>query len=69
MIDRQRLRELVHASGYKQKYLAQALGISPGALQNKLAGRSEFKLGEAQRLSFLLGLSPEEQARCFWRLR
>ena len=69
MIDRERLQAQVAASGYKKKYLARALGISAATLHMKLNGKSEFKLGEAQKLGFLLGLSEEEQARCFWALR
>ena len=62
MIDRERLNAQVAASGYKKKYLAQAMGMSAATLQNKL-------LGEAQQLGFLLGLSEEEQAQCFWALK
>ena len=43
--------------------------MSGATLQSRLQGKSEFKLQEAQRLSFLLGLSAEEQARCFWTLK
>lgn len=69
MIDRTRLNAQVAASGYKKKYLAQAMGMSGATLQNKLQGKSDFKLQEAQKLSFLLQLSEEEQARCFWALK
>ena len=69
MIDRERLNAQIAASGYKKKYLAQAMGMSVATLQNKLHGKSEFKLGEAQQLGFLLGLSEEEQAQCFWALK
>lgn len=69
MIDQQRLNAQIQASGYKKKFLAQALGISFPTFHSKLQGKSEFKLGEAQQLSFLLGLSEEEQARCFWTLK
>lgn len=69
MIDRERLNQKVRVSGYKRKYLAQAMRMSDSSLRNKLEGKSEFKLSEAQRLSVLLGLSPEEQNRCFWYLK
>ena len=69
MIDQNRLNAQIQASGYKKKYLARALGISAATLYSRLRGQSEFRLGEAQRLGFLLGLSAEEQARCFWTLK
>lgn len=69
MIDRARLNEHIRASGYQKQYIAQAMGISMGTLRHKLQGTSEFKLAEAQQLAFLLGLSEEEQTRCFWTLR
>lgn len=69
MIDRERLNQQVGESGYKLKYLAQAMRMSSTTLHSKLTGKSEFKLSEAQRLSVLLGLSEEEQNRCFWYLK
>lgn len=69
MIDRERLNQRIQVSGYKRKYLARAMRMSDSSLRNKLEGKSEFKLSEAQRLSVLLGLSPEEQTRCFWYLK
>ena len=63
MIDQNRLNAQIQASGYKKKYLARALGISAATLYSRLRGQSEFRLG------FLLGLSEEEQARCFWTLK
>ncbi len=66
MIDRQRLNQHIEASGYKRAYIASHMGLSRNALQNRLAGRQDFKLGQAQRLSWLLGLSEEERDRCFW---
>ncbi len=69
MIDRERLNQRVRSSGYKRKYLAQAMRVSDNTLRNKLSGKTDFKLGEAQRLGVLLGLSQEEQVRCFWYLK
>ena len=69
MIDRERLNQKVRSSGYKRKYLARARRVSDNTLRNKLSGKTDFKLGEAQRLGVLLGLSQEEQVRCFWYLK
>lgn len=69
MIDRERLNERIQGSGYKRKYLARAMRLSDSSLRNKLEGKSEFKLSEAQRLSVLLGLNQQEQVRCFWYLK
>ena len=69
MIDCKELNERVRTSGDKKKHLAHAMGITANTLRNKLTGKSAFKLEEAQQLSFLLGLSADEQERCFWRLK
>lgn len=69
MIDRERLNKRIQGSGYKRKYLASAMRLSDNSLRNKLEGRTEFKLSEAQRLGVLLGMNPEEQIRCFWYLK
>ena len=69
MVDCERLRRLVQASGFKKKHLAHALGICPRTLRQKLRGQSEFTLCEAQQLSLLLGLPADEQLRCFWLLQ
>lgn len=66
MIDTEFLQKLVSARGYKQKYLARFMNICVSSLRNKLDGKSDFKLSEAQRLSRLLNMTPDEIRRCFW---
>ena len=69
MIDQNRLNAQIQASGYKTKSLPRARGKAAATLDPRLRGQSESRRGEAQRLGFLLGLSEEEQARCFWTLK
>ena len=66
MIDTELLQNLVSSRGYKKKHLARFMNISFNSLQNKLTEKSDFKLSEAQRLSRLLDMTPDETARCFW---
>ena len=66
MIDTEFLQKSVSARGYKKKHLAQFMNLSFNSLQNKLTGKSHFKLSEAQRLSRLLNMTTDEIRRCFW---
>lgn len=60
------VKNLVAGSGYKLHHVARVLGISSNTLRLKLNGTSEFKVGEAQRLAELLGLSTEQRDACFF---
>lgn len=66
MIDTELLQNLVSSRGYKKKHLARFMNVSFNSFQNKLIGKSDFKLSEAQQLSRLLNMTPDEIARCFW---
>ena len=66
MTDIVRLREHIRQRGYKLGHIAQVMGISANTLRLKLIEQSEFKVGEAERLATLLGLTPEEREACFW---
>lgn len=66
MTDTARLREYIRQSGYKLGHIAQVMGISANTLRLKLLEESEFKVGEAERLATLLGLTAEERDACFW---
>ncbi|OUN38639.1 hypothetical protein B5G28_08580 [Faecalibacterium sp. An77] len=66
MVDTEYLQKLIARSGYKRKYLAHFLHMSDGTLRNKLLKKTDFSISEAQQLSFVLGMTREETARCFW---
>ena len=45
----------------KLSHVAKVLGISTSTLKNKLSGRTDFKVSEADTLSSLLGLTPAQR--------
>lgn len=55
------LRERIVASGITQIHIANNLGINIGTLQNKLNGKTEFKISEIVKLSKILGLTNKER--------
>ena len=52
--------EWIEKSGYKKKYIAAVLEISPTQLSNWIAGRSYPPLEKAFKLSRLLGVTVED---------
>ena len=67
MTNTELLKEIIDRSGFKLQYLAQALGISRFALNNKIENRSQFKSGEIKALCGLLGIeSLSEKERIFF---
>lgn len=51
-----RMREM----GYSQEKLAKEVGISAASLQNKLSGKSDFRLKEMKIISHVLSISPDD---------
>lgn len=47
-------------------YVAKVLGISTATLKNKLSGKTDFKISEADTLSSLLELTPPQRDLCFF---
>ena len=66
MANTEMIRAYIRDSGYKLQYIARAMQISTTALNQKLQGRTQFKLDEAERLSTMLGLSMTERDACFF---
>ena len=56
MTDTLALREIIAASGLKYKSIADSLGITPYALQNKIENVTEFKSSEVKKMCELLGI-------------
>ena len=50
----------------KMNHVAQVLGISTSTLKNKLTGKTDFKVSEADTLSSLLELTPPQRDLCFF---
>lgn len=67
MTDTTKLLERIKQSGLRKGYIAEKMGLSPGALGNKIANRSEFKASEIETLCSLLGIdSMEEKEALFF---
>lgn len=67
MTDSVRLSELIQKSGYKMKFLAGQLGLTPFGLSKKINNVTEFKASEIDILCRLLGIkSLSEKERIFF---
>lgn len=60
------LRACITASGLKQTFIAEKLGISQQTLNRKLQGQFEFKQSEIVQLSKLLQLTQDEVLGIFF---
>ena len=57
MANTEMIRAYIQSSGYKMQHVARAMEISTNALNQKLQGKTQFKLNEAEQLSTMLGLT------------
>nr|DAI19571.1 MAG TPA: Regulatory protein [Caudoviricetes sp.] len=66
MTNTQLLRKHILSKGYKYKYLAKEMGLSPYGLQKKIDNNTEFKASEIKKLVEILNLSSGEQDKIFF---
>lgn len=67
MTNTKELRKLIAEKGYKLKYVAQSLGLSPYGFQLKVDNKREFKTGEVAALCELLHIETlEEKEKIFF---
>ena len=66
MANNEMIRAYIRDSGYKLQFIARAMEISQTALSQKLQGKTQFKLSEAEQLSTMLGLNMAERDACFF---
>ena len=50
----------------KMSHVARVLGISSSTLHNKLNGKTDFKVSEADTFAALLELTPPQRDLCFF---
>jgi putative transcriptional regulator len=55
-----RLNELIEKSGYRKKYIAKEVGITPTQLSNWIASRSYPPLDKAYKLAKLLNCKVDD---------
>ncbi|POP38694.1 hypothetical protein C3R19_08525, partial [Blautia producta] len=64
MTNSEALRELINAKGFKLKFVAEYLGLSPYGFNLKMQNKQEFKTSEVAALCELLEIkSLEEKER------
>lgn len=67
MTDTKALRELIERRGYKIKFVAEYLGLSPYGFQLKVENKQEFKTSEVAALCELLKIeSLDEKEQIFF---
>lgn len=66
MTDSAQIEYFIWKNNMKTSHVAKVLGISTSTLKNKLAGKTDFKVSEADTLSSLLGLTPPQRDLCFF---
>ncbi|WP_018664633.1 helix-turn-helix transcriptional regulator [Heyndrickxia acidiproducens] len=55
-----RIGEIIDAAGYKKKYIAKELGVSPTQLSNWISGRSYPTVEKAFKLAKLLNVKVDD---------
>ena len=66
MTDKNLLYYFVKRAGFKNKDIAEAIGITPSGYTLKISNKSDFRQSEIKTICDLLGLTVEERDRvCF----
>lgn len=60
------LKAAIKERGVAYQFLAEKIGITPQAFSQKIRGKSEFRLREAETLSEVLRLEPGEIMAIFF---
>lgn len=60
------LKNKIYESGYRLKWIAKKMGITPFSLTKKLKGETEFKASEIGKLCILMGIPSEDISKYFF---
>ena len=66
MTDKNLLHYFVKRAGYKNKDIAEAIGITQAGYTLKISNKSDFRQREIKTISELIGLTVEERDRVFF---
>ena len=66
MTDKNLLYYFVKRAGFKNKDIAEAIGITPSGYTLKISNKSDFRQSEIKTICGLLGLTVEERDRVFF---
>ena len=60
------LNRIIDDSGLKKSAIASKIGMKPGTLNDRLSGKTEFKLSEIAKISEAIGLNRSSMVRIFF---
>ena len=66
MTDKNLLYYFVKRAGFKNKDIAEAIGITPSGYTLKISNKSDFRQSEIKTICDLLSLTVEERDRVFF---
>ena len=66
MTDKNLLYYFVKRAGFKNKDIAEAIGITPSGYTLKISNKSDFRQSEIKTICDLIGLTAEERDRVFF---
>lgn len=66
MIDTEKLKGAIVAAGFTQAEIADKIGLSPTAFNNKITNKTEFKASEIAKINTLLGLDEYDISNIFF---
>ena len=66
MTDKNLLYYFVKRAGFKNKDIAESIGITPAGYTMKISNKSDFRQREIKTICDLLGLTAEERDRVFF---
>ena len=66
MTDKNLLYYFVKRAGFKNKDIAEAIGITPSGYTLKISNKSDFRQSEIKTICDLIGLTADERDRVFF---
>lgn len=66
MTDIKMLKTAIEESGFRNRFIADKLGLSPEGFYKKLRGETEFKVSEVERITDLLKLTSKKRDDIFF---
>ena len=66
MYNRDLLEDAIRASGLRKHFIAKHLEMAYPTMLHKIHGETEWKISEVQKLSDLIGISPDQRNTIFF---
>lgn len=68
MTDKNLLYYFVKRAGFKNKDIAEAIGVTPAGYTLKISNKSDFRQREIKTICDMIGLTAEERDRVFFTM-